>query len=343
MTGKLLEAHLHDFLAITPLTRRYAETTIKNYRGWVRDFLNWFQEQHGETPSLTDYNEETIRAYRNWKLTQKSYRPRSANAIRAALLAFGDWLWKEGLLPANPAIVLELVPLDEPHRNPITSAEAFAMLAKCSRLADPYKRRLYQAVLSLMVHAGARESELHKITLKDVNLAQASVLVRRGKGGTRRTLFLCPTAVTILADYLAARLPAKTERFFVINRAQAAGYRTIRKIIIEAKALADIDPDRHFTVHSFRHDFLTRLGQNGGDVVSISKLAGHKNPSTTMNNYLHTDEARMRAVANLSETLPQPPEPPRPPDPVLAPVETPHPVRIIHRRIPKLRNQRRAE
>jgi hypothetical protein len=54
-------------------------------------------------------------------------------------------------------------------------------------------------------------------------------------------------------------------------------------------------------IHSFRHSFLTRLGESGVDVFSIMKIAGHSSVKVS-ERYVHpSSESVERAFARLQE------------------------------------------
>lgn len=53
-------------------------------------------------------------------------------------------------------------------------------------------------------------------------------------------------------------------------------------------------------LHALRHTFASRLFRNGADVVVVSKLLGHNNPTITQNIYIHIlDEQKAKAIKLL--------------------------------------------
>ena len=60
---------------------------------------------------------------------------------------------------------------------------------------------------------------------------------------------------------------------------------------------------KHYSFHSLRHTFATRLLENGVDVKTISELMGHSSPIITLNRYVHTNiDNKRKAVEKLKKS-----------------------------------------
>jgi len=56
---------------------------------------------------------------------------------------------------------------------------------------------------------------------------------------------------------------------------------------------------RQFVIYSFRHTFLTRLGESGCDVWTLARIAGHSN-ITISQRYVHpSEDAVLSAMSRL--------------------------------------------
>ena len=55
-------------------------------------------------------------------------------------------------------------------------------------------------------------------------------------------------------------------------------------------------PHRGF--HALRHTFATRAVESGMDVKTLSEILGHKNPTVTLNRYVHSIESHKREMMN---------------------------------------------
>lgn len=60
---------------------------------------------------------------------------------------------------------------------------------------------------------------------------------------------------------------------------------------------------KHYSFHSLRHTFATRLLENGVDIKTISELMGHSSPVITLNIYVHTNiDNKRKAVEKIKNS-----------------------------------------
>ncbi len=66
------------------------------------------------------------------------------------------------------------------------------------------------------------------------------------------------------------------------------------------KLIRRLQLPEHYTFHSLRHYFITKLVTIGADINTVRELAGHSNLSTTQN-YLHVRfEQLQKAISKLN-------------------------------------------
>src|SRR5215475_1744733 len=86
--------------------------------------------------------------------------------------------------------------------------------------------------------------------------------------------------------------PAASEPLF-LNR-DGSRYRSLRTPLETACKLAGV---KHTSHHGLRHAYATLQYSQGADLVSLSKLLGHVNPTVTPNIYVHVVDERLRRAA----------------------------------------------
>jgi integrase len=89
-------------------------------------------------------------------------------------------------------------------------------------------------------------------------------------------------------------LPVRTERVAAAFEAAGTRYRSLRNPLETACKLAGVPHTSH---HGLRHAYATLQYSQGVDLVSLSKLLGHVNPTVTQNIYVHVVDERLRRAA----------------------------------------------
>lgn len=160
-----------------------------------------------------------------------------------------------------------------------------------------------RAMFLLGLYSGMRRNEMRLLNIGDVlgpdkKLREEFLLV---KGVTKthqsRTVYLHPTAVRALTDYLSSRAGARaSEPLFTSQYGQRIGLSTFSRVFEEAFHTAGIEGA---STHSMRRTFITRLHQAGARIKVISQLAGHGNIAVTSRYIEVTEDESRQAVLNL--------------------------------------------
>ena len=115
------------------------------------------------------------------------------------------------------------------------------------------------------------------------------------------TAWLFKNGVLTSTDFIFVNRFGNTQHQGTLNKA-------IRRIIRDcndAEFLKDESPTvllPHFSCHSLRHTFTTRMCEAGVNVKVIQDTLGHQDISTTMNIYADaTKDFKMEAFAGLNE------------------------------------------
>src|ERR1700690_3792242 len=134
-----------------------------------------------------------------------------------------------------------------------------------------------RAAFTLMWQGGLRISEGEDLRLEDLNLGQKCLSVRDGKNRKDRTIYLAPTAIHALHEYLAVRGQGSSDHVF-LYRNQAVKKDLIRSRLKDAGRRVGVKVNPH----RLRHTCATQLLNAGCPVTSIQRLLGHKKISSTM-------------------------------------------------------------
>ena len=190
--------------------------------------------------------------------------------------------------------------VERPYRV-LTDREAAALLAHAPTPRD-------RAQLAVFLGAGLRVAELVGLDLADVQReGEASALwVRRGKGGTSRTVPIREDATALLAAYLAAsgRTWASPGPLFLPlprngGRSSRSGRLTTRAVeyrIRQLAELAGVAPGKAISPHALRHTYAIRCLRAGGNLKALQELLGHASIETTERYLRHLQLAELRAA-----------------------------------------------
>jgi integrase/recombinase XerC len=145
-----------------------------------------------------------------------------------------------------------------------------------------------RALMELFYSSGLRLAELVGTDLRDLDLANRTVLVL-GKGRKQRLLPVGGKALTALAAWLQARaaLAAPGERsLFVGRNGRRMGARAVQLRVAMHARRQGLPMSVH--PHLFRHSFATHLLESSSDLRGVQELLGHADISTTQV-YTHLD------------------------------------------------------
>lgn len=279
--------------------RGYAASTVSGRANDLGRFAGW-----AEGRSLGHASEITGEAVRAYQYALFSYRRANGRPIgmatqRGYLLAvvvLFRWLCDSGFLADDPTATLRLpaVPRRLPRRVP-TIHETLQLL-ECTSTAEP-AGLLERTVLEVLYATGLRRSELPRVDLVDVDLAEAQVFVREGKGARDRVVPLGQRALGWIEEYLSrARgqwAGPSEEALFVDARGQRLRPEAVARIVKRRLRAAGLD--RTGSTHLLRHACATHMLENGSDIRFIQSMLGHKSLQSTAI-YTHVSMAKLKEV-----------------------------------------------
>ncbi|MCC6607870.1 MAG: tyrosine-type recombinase/integrase [Anaerolineae bacterium] len=148
-----------------------------------------------------------------------------------------------------------------------------------------------RAIFLLMLRSGLRVSEVARLTLRDLFLAESPPRLRiHGKNDRERSVYLSAATVLALNAYLDARPKVENDTVFLTYAGEGIGVRGIQKRLQQYRQLAGIE----LTAHQLRHNFANNLVLADVPVTSIQKLLGHVWVGTTQN-YIAANDAKVKA------------------------------------------------
>jgi len=271
--------------------RGYSNLTVTSYGTDLRQFREFLERRFSRVPPPDDIQRETVVQF------AASLAGKAAWTVRrkiACLSSFYAYLMDMGHVHHNPA-----------HRVPLPKVAQKVPVAldedEARALAQAAPTRWLKCAITLLLSTGLRRAELVGITMPDLDLDNAQLIVH-GKGAKERVVPLTEASIQAIQHYLAARPETTSDRLLVSQWGEALHPRAVNRKLQVALKRAGLS-ERGITPHQLRHTFATHLIRNGVDVRTVQELLGHSDLSTTAR-YLHSDtRTKQAAVAKLDGLL----------------------------------------
>jgi integrase/recombinase XerC len=215
-------------------------------------------------------------------------KPASVNRALNTVRSYYEWLISEGKVNANPARKVKQARTDHANQMDVkwlSLVETERLYLAVSGEKDARKRLRDEAIISLMLLAGLRVSEVTDLEVADVNLAkgQGVITVREGKGDLWRSVPISDKLRKALVAWMESRGEYKfahgSPYMFVSRKAARISRFTLDQII--TKYMEQVGITEH-SCHSLRHTFAKRLAESNVRLEEIAKLCGHASIQTTM-------------------------------------------------------------
>lgn len=157
------------------------------------------------------------------------------------------------------------------------------------------------ALIALGAATGLRRFELAGLRLADWTSSDGAGLVTvHGKGDKTRQLPVFGGALAAVMDWLAIRGAAPGPLFCQVNkggRIEIGAHLTTQALAdVLGKRCAQVGITQPMTWHDLRRTLAGELLDSGADVVTVGRVLGHSNPSTTARYDRRPDAVRRRAL-----------------------------------------------
>lgn len=243
----------------------YSKTVINTYPRQVRIFLEHLKKDN------TEINPEDILNYYNYIKTVKGKRTRklfSESHIAGILLSiklYFDYLQRAGTIEISP-YQLKIKTPQSKERKVFTTEEIKKLYHKSSGLQT--------IILHLCYACGLRRTEARELNVKDLDLENQLLYIRKGKGKKRRVIPFTKQVKNDIEFFLSNE---NNNTGKVLNSSGDKIYREFRKLLEESGLMKDTG----FTLHCLRHTIATQLLEQGMELEKVRDFLGHQSLSTT--------------------------------------------------------------
>lgn len=254
----------------------YSKNAVDNYPKYAQNLLNYSKEN---PQKITDNHIKNYYHYLQTKISKRSKKPLSESHIYSQLLAiklYFDYLERTRTIKQNPYNLRIKQPTKRERK--IFTQEEIKILYKNTQNSTE------RTILHLCYGCGLRRTEVELLDVKDVNLEQKLLFIRKGKGKKRRVIPLTESIVKDFKDYFleTQTIRKEKEESFLINKngSKMKGdnvYDLFKKIL---KRTQSLKPE-NYCLHSLRHSIATHLLENEMSIEMVRDFLGHSQLGTT--------------------------------------------------------------
>ncbi len=280
---------LDRYAAYMLMERGLSDNTRQGYIDDVNKLLNYLADNNLRLDQVTiDHLRWMV-----GDLHDLGIAPASQARILSGIRSFFRYLKLEGIIPENPALLLESPRTGRHLPEVLTIDEIDAMIAAVDMTKAEGQRN--RAIVETLYSCGLRVSELVNLTLNSIYADEEYIQVT-GKGDKTRIVPIAQSALREISAYLPERglcgiKPGEEGIVFLNNR----GHRLTRVMVFYIiKRLAnEAGIKKVISPHTLRHSFATHLLEGGANLRSIQQMLGHESIATT-EIYLHLDRTLLR-------------------------------------------------
>lgn len=246
-------------------------STINWYKSILGKFLQHLGNIEIKTISTAD-----IRKYIIW--ARGEYAPDTAHAHIRVQHKFWKWCQAEYDL-ANPMRNIKYP--DQPKQRQPKAIATEDIVRLFMATSDDIPGARDRAILALLADTGCRVGGIISVKVDDIDIEKQQMVVTE-KGNRSRIVVFTPFTLEILARWLTVRSQAET-LFYNLQSMQPLTPSGLQQILKRLKKKAGIKGRTN--PHSFRHGFAREYLKAGGDLVTLQRLMGHAEISTTGSYY----------------------------------------------------------
>jgi site-specific recombinase XerD len=267
--------------------------TLRIYEQQLIHFLTFCKAQMLQRVSQVQASD--IRNFLLW-LQERGHNPGGQHVAYRILKTFLRWydLEAEPENWRNPISKVKAPRVAEEPLEPADIGDVRSMLNTCD---STFLGKRNRVILLSLLDTGLRARELLSLNLDDINLVTGNILLRRGKGGKPRNVFIGKETRKSVRAYLRERCDDLEAVWLIENRTRRLGYGGLRVLLKRHAKLEGIDAP---SPHDFRRAFAVNSLRAGMDLETLRRLMGHADYQVLQRYLMLVDDDLRAAHARTS-------------------------------------------
>ncbi len=266
--------------------------TGNNYEIWESAILHFEGYINREDILFQDITIHLIDDYRAYLLTAKNRRDSTKTIARNTALSYFNKLkttlkkaYKEGLLQRDVNSGIEGIREQESQRNFLTLEEAISLFH------TPCKLEIVKRVSLFSILTGMRYSDIAKLKWKEIqHTLNDGYYIRFTQKKTEKQENL---PISMQAYEILGKMGNPEEIIF--SGMKKWNFDRLVPLWVEAAGIK-----KHITFHCFRHTYATLQIAGGTDILTVSKMLGHKSIKTTQIYTKVVDQKKREATDKIN-------------------------------------------
>lgn len=254
---------------------RLAERTLHNYRCTLKAHL---RPAFGARP-VAGIRRSEVEDFAA-TLARRGMAPGSIGQVIGLLRQILGVLVQDGELERNAARAIGVYGTKRKRHTPPSEEQLESLLEALAAQARP--------VVELAAGSGLRRGECFRLTWEDVNFETREIAVRSSKtdAGERIVPMFGSVRKLLLEQKARSRFTRPDDLVFptVVSTPENAQAWIGREFL---PAIKRAGLERAFRFHDLRHYAVSRLVEQGANILLVSRVAGHTRPSITLDVYSH--------------------------------------------------------
>jgi site-specific recombinase XerD len=266
---------LKDQMLMEMELRNFSDKTIKAYLGHMVSFTRKF----GKSPA--ELSDAEIRQYLHYLLKERKASWSNINIAYCSLKFFYTKVlhrsWNVDHIPR---------PKKEKRLPNVLS------YLELERLFEVTTNMKHLVIFKTAYASGMRVGELSRLKVSDIDSGRMVIRIDQGKGKKDRYTILSQQLLPGLRSYWREYRPSSW-LFFGRDKQRPINTGTIQRVFKTACQKAGIK--KPVTPHALRHSFATHFLEEGGNLIKLQQLLGHRYLQTTLT-YVHVQNRDFRKV-----------------------------------------------
>lgn len=273
--GKSWELAIETFLNhcraknLRPRTIEWYQEVLQNY--FLRDFV----QKQLANKSPAEFYTEDVERYIVF-MSQRGISVETANIRLRALRAFWNFMYENGYI--DHKVKVKLIKGDKKIIKTFSETDVKKLVERPKNLESFAELRDW-AMVCFLIGTGVRLGTLIELRIGDIDFVAREIRLRHTKNREEQIIPLSLSLSRILQEYLKIRGGQPEDYLFCNTYGEKLQPRTVDDRI--KKYCTERLGDRkqrgmRYSAHDFRHTFAIFYIRNGGDILSLQKLLGHK-------------------------------------------------------------------